>query len=129
LTLKVADIIDGRTFITNNQQTVRLKDVKVPSLLTVQGRRAKARLEELILHMHVECDDVTDDDERNLVAECWLEGRSVNKIMRELVGAVEAPAEPKPEPKKVEITIDESAFGHKRPDPTTTLKYPTGKKS
>ena len=134
ITLKVADVLDGRTFLTNNQQTVILQGVVVPGLLSPIGRRAKTRLEELILHKHVDCDDVTDDEERNLVAQVWIDGQNVNDIIGRIVKGNEVGLrsdqfdEPgnttaKPPAGKIEITIDESAFGVKPRSPTPGLKY------
>jgi hypothetical protein len=113
----VADVLDGKTFVTTSGTTVILKDVPVPGLMDTDGRRAKERLEELILHQRVECIDVEDDSRRNYLAVVLFEGENVNESIRHLLRTAPSaePAEAEPKPKKIEITFDESAFGARPP--------------
>jgi len=117
----VADVLDGRTFVTTSNTTVVLKDVAVPGLMSVEGRRAKARLEELVLHQRMECEEVEDDSEGRIIAVVRVEGENVNEAILRLISPAAPPegrggdAASTSKPKKIEITFDESAFGVKPP--------------
>jgi hypothetical protein len=108
MTVRVIDVIDGAWFRVSSGATVRLRNVVAPSLLTLAGQQAKSRLEELVLHKHVECEEVDSDNDGNIIARVWVDGLDVNQILCGPVrpAQLQAPGAVK----KVEIQIDESAF-------------------
>jgi endonuclease YncB( thermonuclease family) len=113
MTVRVVDVIDGASFRVSSGGTVRLRDVAASSLLTLVGMRAKARLEELVLHKHVQCEELDSDVDGNVIARVWVDGIDVNQTLGAgQVGVRRAAETPKSvEPvKRVEIQLDESAF-------------------
>jgi hypothetical protein len=111
MTVRVADVIDGASFRVSSGGIVRLRGVAAPGLLTLAGLQAKARLEELVLHKHVQCEELDSDPDGNVVAQVWADGLDVNAALGGRPAAPRAvtPTAPQAE-KKVEVEIDEALF-------------------
>lgn len=113
MTVRVVDVIDGGAFRASSGGIVRLRNVATPGLMTLAGMQAKSRLEELVLHKHVECDELDTDPDGNVVARVWVDGVDINQVLCPVPAGPRA-AQPAPTPAgtfgKVDIRLDESAF-------------------
>jgi endonuclease YncB( thermonuclease family) len=112
MTVRVVDVIDGGSFRVSSGGIVRLKDTVAPGLLTLAGLQAKSRLEEMVLHKHVQCEELDSDPDGNVVARVWADGVDVNQALCSAHAGVcaWAPANPPMTARKIEIQLDESAF-------------------
>ena len=113
MTVRVVDVIDGGSLRVSSGGVVRLKDVAAPSLLTLAGLQAKSRLEELVLHKHVQCEELDSDVDGNVIARVWADGIDINETLcpaQTGVHSAKAPPSPAGPAKKVEVQIDESVF-------------------
>ena len=113
MTVRVVDVIDGGSFRVSSGGIVWLKDVAAPGLLTLAGVQAKSRLEELVLHKHVQCEELDSDPDGNIVARVCADGIDINEALRPKRSGVRvADASPGStgQAKKVEIQLDESFF-------------------
>ena len=111
MTVRVVDVIDGASFRVSSGGIVRLRGVAAPGLLTPAGLQARARLEELVLHKHVQCEELDSDPDGNVIARVWADGQDVNAEMDGEPTALRpvTPTGPRAE-KKVEVQIDETVF-------------------
>jgi hypothetical protein len=111
MTVRVVDVIDGASFRVSSGGIVRLRGVASPGLLTPAGLQAKARLEELVLHKYVQCEELDSDPDGNVIARIWADGRDVNADLGGKPAALRpvTPTGPGAE-KKVEVEIDETVF-------------------
>ncbi|MDZ7749165.1 MAG: thermonuclease family protein [Halofilum sp. (in: g-proteobacteria)] len=84
---KVTQVIDGDTFKTNRRRhPVRLANVDAPEPGGRGGRRATRQLRSLIGGKDVTVNTQARDKYRRAVARVQVEGRSVNRAMREKLG-------------------------------------------
>jgi len=72
---------DGDTFVTANDNWIRLARVDTPELGTTQGSLAKKILQELIEGKEIVYEQVGVSYDRK-VAEVWINNKSVNDYMR-----------------------------------------------
>lgn len=83
-------------------------------LLSFAGRRARERLEELLLHRHVQMEDSDTDVQGRIMAKVWADGEEINTLMAKFQPTLPRRPEPSteepPESKRVEIPVDESLF-------------------
>ena len=113
MTVRVVDVIDGASFRVSSGGVVRLKDMAAPGLMTLAGLQAKSRLEELVLHKHVQCEELDSDPDGNIIARVWADGIDVRQdLCSKRAGVCVAEAAPTPAEgvRKIEIQLDESAF-------------------
>jgi endonuclease YncB( thermonuclease family) len=113
MTVRVVDVIDGGSLRVSSGGIVRLRDVAAPSLMTLAGMQAKSRLEELVLHKHVQCEELDSDPDGNIIARVWADGIDINETLcpaQSGVRAAKAPPSPAGPARKVEVQLDESAF-------------------
>lgn len=77
-----ADVVDGDTFDTRTGIIIRLARVYAPEIDTEEGKRAKGRLEMLILDKPITYEVVARDDWGRVVAEVRVNNVNVNDVMR-----------------------------------------------
>lgn len=81
---KVTKVIDGDTFETaSRKHPVRLANVDAPEKGQPGYAKAKAELQKMIQGKEVTIDTVARDTYRRSVAKVKVEGKSVNRAMRE----------------------------------------------
>jgi len=77
-------VIDGDTFVTDTDVTIRLARVDTPKSGTPTGDKAKAQLSDMILGKPITYESVATDHYGRTVAEVWVDGDNVNDYMRSL---------------------------------------------
>ena len=77
-------VIDGDTFVTDTNVTVRLARVETPKSGTPTGDKAKIQLSDMILGKPVTYESVATDSYGRTVAEVWVDGNNINDYMRSL---------------------------------------------
>ena len=108
-TVLVADVIDGSSFRISSGMTVVLQGIQSHNPLTMESMKAKAQLEEYLLHKHVQMEEIETDATGRIVARVWVEGSEVNQLMgRPFRVPVCPPTPAEPCEKKVEVALDES---------------------
>ena len=84
-TAYVNEVIDGDTFKISTGTVMRLEDVDAPEINSESGRKAKRKLEELILKRNIEYEEQTKDNYGRLVVQVWVDGLNVNATMKRFV--------------------------------------------
>ena len=80
---KVAEIVDGDTFILETDQSIRLADLDAPELNFCLGKEAKERLEKLILGKRVKLETTGRGSFKRTIALVYQNNIFVNKVMLE----------------------------------------------
>ncbi len=80
----VTEVIDGDTFKTRFE-TMRLEGIDAPKIDSEGGRKAKRKLEELILNKTIEYEEKARDDYGRLVVQVWVNGMNVNDEMADFI--------------------------------------------
>ncbi|MFC2034180.1 thermonuclease family protein [Chloroflexota bacterium] len=80
---KVQKIIDGDTFVTSDGKKVRLANVNAPEKGKNGAPKAKKDLVKIISGQSVNVEEVAHDKYGRIVAKVQVDGKSVNKKMRE----------------------------------------------
>jgi len=84
-----------------------MQGVEAPGLLTREGSRARLRLEELLLHRHVQMEDIETDAHGRIVAQVWADGENINETMAKLIQSLTLPRPaPPPQERKVDVPVD-----------------------
>lgn len=81
----VTEVIDGDTFKTR-LETMRLEGVDAPEINSEAGRKAKRKLEELILRKNIEYEEQARDDYGRLIVQVWVDDLNVNEEMESFIG-------------------------------------------
>lgn len=76
----VTEGIDGDSFKTKAGE-MRLEGVDAPEYNSEDGRKAKRKLEELILNRNIEYEEQARDVYGRLVIQVWVDGKNVNDEM------------------------------------------------
>jgi hypothetical protein len=107
----VADIVDDCSFRIGTGQIVVLHGVAPHVPLSPEAARGRQRLEELLLHRHVQLEEVELDARGRVIARVWAEGDDINDQLQRMARPLACPRpETECEPKKVEVAIDASVF-------------------
>jgi hypothetical protein len=107
-TVVVVDIQDGCTFRVGSGRIVVLSGVHPCDPLKFEAKRARQYLLELLLHRHVQMEEVTVDVKGQVIAQVWADGEDINQAVLEFQRRLTLPPEP-PEPPtipKIEIPVD-----------------------
>ena len=80
-TVKVIDVIDGDTFITDDKLRIRLFGVDAPELGDCMGEKAKDRLGELVIGKTVELTEPIPDKFGRLMALVYVNDFLVNEVI------------------------------------------------
>lgn len=81
--MKVRKVIDGDTFVTQDEKKIRLANVKAPEKGQRGAPQARHDLRELISRKQVNVETVARDQYGRIVAQVKAGNKSVNKAMRE----------------------------------------------
>ena len=80
----IGKVIDGDSFRAVSED-MRLEGVYAPEINSERGRKAKAKLEGLILGKNIEYEEQARDVYRRLIVQVWLSGMNVNLAMKRYV--------------------------------------------
>lgn len=80
---KVAKVLDGDTFVTDDNAIIRLDGIEAPEYDMCGGEESKSELEKLILDKYVVINSRVRDKSGRQVATVYLNGESVEKMMLE----------------------------------------------
>lgn len=81
----VTEVIDGDTFEVRSGIVMRLENVDAPEIDSETGKKAKKKLEELILNRNIEYEGQARDDYGRLVVQVWVGGRNINDEMSDFI--------------------------------------------
>jgi endonuclease YncB( thermonuclease family) len=121
-TVVVVDILDGCSFRISFGTTVVLDGVTACDPATLAGRQARDRLEEMLLHRHVQMEELRIDELGRSFAKVWADGDELNPTIAALQQKLAAsaglplPAEARiatdaKAPTDIEVPVDEKIFG------------------
>jgi hypothetical protein len=108
-TVVVVDIQDGCTFRVGSGRTIVLSGVPPCDPLSFGAKRARQYLLELLLHRHVQMEEVMTDAKGQVIAQVWADGEDINQAVLAYQRRLDRPPEP-PVPAtipKIEIPVDD----------------------
>lgn len=80
----ITEVIDGDTFKTRFE-TMRLEEIDAPEIDSEGGRKAKRKLEELILNKTIEYEEKARDNYGRLIVQVWVNETNVNDEMANFI--------------------------------------------
>jgi endonuclease YncB( thermonuclease family) len=82
-TVRVTQVLDGDTFILENQQKVRILGLDAPDINLCYGKKSKERLEQLILNKKVRLEILKKDLYKRSLATVWVDNKLVAETLLE----------------------------------------------
>ena len=110
-TVVVVGISDGCSFRIGSGRIVVLSGVPPCDSESPPARQVRQRLEEMLLHRHVQMEEESIDPQGRVIAQVWADGEEINQLVvavqRSLLKPPEPPpAEPPPIP-KIDVPVDD----------------------
>lgn len=109
-TVSVVEIVDGCSFRIGSGQTIVVHGVPPCGAEGLKLEQVRERLQEMLLHRHVQLEDIDTDPQGRVIARVWADGEELGPqiaAMEYRLTAGVTRGEPAA-PKKVEIAVSES---------------------